>query len=59
MEEEGPTELLNLKLDDEEEILHISFVEDSNPINILLITSDKLKGSSISRILSIKQEQAH
>lgn len=38
--EDEPHELINMSVDEEEEIKLITFLDDENPTNILLITYD-------------------
>ena len=54
-----PHELMNMQVDEEEEIVHISFVEDESPQSVLMMTYDYNRECTVSRILNIKQENVH
>ena len=51
-----PHELMNMAMDEEEEIQLITFLDDENPANILLMTYDYSPQRTISRILKVKHE---
>lgn len=51
-----PHELMNMAIDEEEEILLITFLDDENTSNVLLWTYDYTQEQIASRILNIKQE---
>ncbi len=44
-------------VDDDEEIQHISFLDDEEPSTIMMLTYDYTRGCTVSRILHIKQEK--
>jgi len=51
-----PHELMNMMVDEEEQIILITFLNDDNTSNILLVTYDYHRECTVSRILSIRQE---
>ena len=51
-----PHQLMNMVMDEEEEIQLITFIDDENPANILLVTYDFSEECTISRILKLRHE---
>jgi hypothetical protein len=49
-----PHELISMMLEEDEEIKLITFLDDENPSNVLMITYDYAEQSTISRVLNIK-----
>ena len=54
--DENPQELINTQVSEEEEIKHVSFIDDERPQFVILITKNKRKPQMINRLLKIKKE---